>query len=180
MFWNSKVVSTIHCVRPYVFRSIGPLLTLSSLRFYLETNFVIYKLNCKFLLDISQQNFFLTVFAWYAVISLNFKNCMLHLATDGKLYKAKKFLAFFCIMSIFNIVPHSFYLSACLFVFFFSFLLMFDEQYVLVFNPNSIGVKYSFIVLGGDNFHHVSVLTSLLIKIYLFKFWIETLGICHD
>ena len=55
----------------------------------------------------------------------------------------------------------------------------------IYFNPNSIGVKYSLIVLGGgggDNIYHVSVLTfDLLIgqKIYFFKFWIETLGICH-
>ena len=33
-------------------------------------------------------------------------------------------------------------------------------------NPNSIGVKYSLIVLGGGFLHRVSVLTSLLVKRY--------------
>ena len=32
------------------------------------------------------------------------------------------------------------------------------------FNPNSIGVKYSLIILGEGFLHHVSVLTSLLVK----------------
>ena len=35
-------------------------------------------------------------------------------------------------------------------------------------NPNSTGVKYSLIVLGGGSLHHVSVLTSLLVKKYFF------------
>ena len=43
-----------------------------------------------------------------------------------------------------------------------------------IINPNSIGVKYSLIVLVGGNFNHVSVLTSFLLK------RIETLGICYD
>ena len=40
--------------------------------------------------------------------------------------------------------------------------------YRIMFNPNSIGVKYSLIVLGGGFLHHVSVLTSLLVKKYFF------------
>ena len=46
-------------------------------------------------------------------------------------------------------------------------------------NPNSIGVKYSLIVLGGGGgyLHHVSVLTSLLVKKYFWKIGIETIVI---
>ena len=36
------------------------------------------------------------------------------------------------------------------------------------FSPYSIGLIYSSIVLGGGNFYHVSVLTSLLVKVVLF------------
>ena len=47
------------------------------------------------------------------------------------------------------------------------------------FNPNSIGVKYFLIALGGGNFYHVSVLTSLLVNIYIYFFLVEILSICH-
>ena len=36
-------------------------------------------------------------------------------------------------------------------------------------NPNSIELKYSFNIIGGGNFYHVSVFTSLLVKKYFLK-----------
>ena len=56
---------------------------------------------------------------------------------------------------------------------------------ILKLNPNRIGVKYSLVVWGGGGgyFYHVSGLTSLLVKKYVFfllKFCIETLGNFHD
>ena len=50
----------------------------------------------------------------------------------------------------------------------------------MILNPNSIGVRYSLIVLVVGNIYHVTVLTSLLVKKCFLKFLIETLGICHD
>ena len=39
------------------------------------------------------------------------------------------------------------------------------------FNPNSIGVKYSFIVLGGGDFYHVSAYISLLVRGWRVVLW---------
>ena len=47
---------------------------------------------------------------------------------------------------------------------------LFDRMVaVILFNPNSIGVKYFLIVLGGDYLHHVSVLTSILVNSFLLQ-----------
>ena len=49
-----------------------------------------------------------------------------------------------------------------------------------VFYPNSIGVKYSLIMGGGGRFTPCLCFDLLIFQKLLFKFWIETLGICHD
>ena len=39
-----------------------------------------------------------------------------------------------------------------------------EEEKSVIYSSNSIGVKYSLIFLGGGYLHHVSVLTTLLVK----------------